>query len=57
MIEKKFISQKGFMSTSYDKIVALEFAFGSWHNQSKQIPILIEIYVKSWIKLGVEKNY
>jgi len=27
MIEKKFISQKGFLSTSFDKIVALFFAF------------------------------
>ena len=35
MIEKKFISQKGFMSTSFDKNVALGFAFGLWNQNSK----------------------
>jgi hypothetical protein len=31
MIEKKFISQKGFISTTFDKNIALGFAFGLWH--------------------------
>ena len=41
MLDKKFISQKGFMSTTFDKIVALEFAFGLWNDESKLIPVLI----------------
>ena len=31
------------MSTSFDKKVALEFAFGLWHEDSPKIPILLEI--------------
>ena len=41
MIEKKFISQKGFLSTSFDKIIALWFAVGSRQDDSNQIPVLI----------------
>jgi hypothetical protein len=41
MIEKKFITQKGFLSTSLDKNIALRFAFEKWHEESKQIPVLI----------------
>ena len=28
MIEKKFITQKGFLSTSFDKMIALKYAVG-----------------------------
>ena len=35
MIEKKFISQKGLMSTTFDKKIALGFAFELWHKDSK----------------------
>ena len=41
MIEKKFINQKGFLSTSYDKIIALKFALESWQEDSNQIPVII----------------
>ena len=41
MIEKKFISQKGFMSTTYDKNVALDFAFGFWNDDNLKVPVLI----------------
>ena len=34
MIEKKFITQKGFLSTSFDKNIALKFAVGSWQEDS-----------------------
>jgi hypothetical protein len=30
MVEKKFITQKGFLSTSFNKDIALRFAVGSW---------------------------
>ena len=41
MIEKKLFAQKGFLSTSFDKIIALKFAVGSWQEDSNQIPVLI----------------
>jgi hypothetical protein len=41
MVEKKFITQKGFLSTSFDKIIALKFAVASQKEDSKQIPVLI----------------
>jgi hypothetical protein len=34
MIEKKFITQKGFLCTSFDKIIALGFAVGTWQEDS-----------------------
>ncbi len=41
MIEKKFISQKGFLTASFDKNIALKYAFGSWQEDSNEIPVLI----------------
>ena len=41
MIEKKFITQKGFLSTSFDKMIALKFALGTYQEDSNQIPVLI----------------
>ena len=41
MIEKKFIIYKGFMSTSLNKKIALEFAFGNWTEGSPKIPVLL----------------
>ncbi len=41
MIEKKFITQKGFLSTSFDKNIALEFAFGFKWDYSSKISVLI----------------
>ena len=41
MIEKKFITQKGFLSTSKDKIMALTYAVKFLKDESKQIPVLI----------------
>ena len=35
MIQKKFISQKGFLSTSFDKNIALEFTYGKWYEESE----------------------
>ena len=35
MIEKKFVSLKGFMSTTFDKKVALGFVFELWNEDSK----------------------
>jgi hypothetical protein len=35
MIEKKFITQKGFLSISFDKMIALEYAFGKWQEESE----------------------
>ena len=43
MIEKKFISQKGFMSTSFEKNIALFFAFANWREDGPLIPVLIQI--------------
>ena len=43
MIEKKFISQKGFMSTSFEKNIALRFAFANWSEDGPLIPVLIQI--------------
>jgi hypothetical protein len=34
MIEKKFVSLKGFLSTSRDKKVALNFAFGLFNEDT-----------------------
>jgi len=34
MIEKKFVSLKGFLSTSTDKMVALNFAFGLFNEDT-----------------------
>ena len=41
MIEKKFVSQKGFMSTSFEKNIALRFAFAHWSKNGPLIPVLI----------------
>ena len=41
MIGKKFVSQKGFMSTSFEKNIALKFAFAHWRDDSLLIPVLI----------------
>jgi hypothetical protein len=35
MIEKKFISQKGFNCTTFDKKIALNYAFELWHEDTK----------------------
>jgi hypothetical protein len=35
MIEMKFISQKGFLSTSFDKKIVLNIIFELWHKDSK----------------------
>jgi hypothetical protein len=34
MIEKKFITQRGFLSTSFDKIIALKYSVGTWQENS-----------------------
>ena len=41
MIEKKFITQKGFLCTSFDKNIALKYAFRSSQVNSNQYPVLI----------------
>ena len=35
--------QLGFMSCSFSKKIALEFAFGLWSEGENKIPVLIEI--------------
>ncbi len=39
-------NQKGFMSTTLSKKVALSFAFGHWSEDSPKIPVLLEIWLE-----------
>ena len=43
MIEKKFMTHKGFMSTSLSKKTALDFAFTYYSVDCSKIPVLLEI--------------
>ena len=43
MYNKILKRQKGFMSTSFSKKIALEFAFGLWDEDNPKIPVLMQI--------------
>ena len=47
MFNKLLKRQKGFMSTSLSKKVALEFTFGLWREENPKIPILLSILLNN----------